>query len=444
MVKIGIFQNIKGMFTGKKGIVTVGVDNDETFYFGNTSYSSQNELLENIYSTIANEMSLLQARHYKKVTDNEGNSTYSEIDRNINYVLNVEANELMTSSEMLYTLFYQLIKYKNAIAIPIFSYTKDGQYLESIEVLDVSKYSFGYGYSSRNNVKYLLFADNCINTRLVNLNEYMPSTDEVFNEELIDGQYKVNGTYYKVNAIRYDSIIHLRGKPNKIFGGDNYEIDSLNNITKLFDANINAMLTTLSTTESKKGILYVKNSMQNGSKKEEKGKEFNAWFKKRTGGAFVLDVDEEFKPFSKDIAPISKEDLNNAIDMLYKTYGINNAILEGKFSDSEYNAFYNKTLEPLIRRFSQEINRKILSKDLIKKGEYIQLNKLALIGGSIQTLTNFIDKVIYHGLMTTNQVAEMLGLQVSPNGDKYYTNANAVEIMNAPKRGENSGNSGNN
>lgn len=404
-----IQEFIKKFAPVSKGIINQDALLGNTFVVG--GYREQNPLTENIYNTIANDVSLLGFREVK-----EGDNTFSYDEKSdMNKVLNRRTNELQSPSEFWQVFTYNLVKYGNGIAIPIYEdevrqiettinntpytieVTGEKTKLVGIENINIADVEFGYGYSD-DGEKYLLVKS------------------------------RINGTLI---AYKYDEIIHVRYRPKNVFYGDRYNCQTFNQIADIYDANITQMLNVLSSNGKLKGILKLKVGMGEEALKENKMRAFvNTFMGRNSTGIAVLDSNEEFQQLSQTFEIISKDDIETTLEYLYNMFGVNPAIIKGNYTMQEYNAYYNHTLEPIIKQISEEIEYKLVNDNRYNQGYRIKVNKKLIVGASLTEITNFMDKAIYHGVATPNQVADIIGLDHNPDGDKYYTNLNAVEMAN--------------
>lgn len=386
------------------------IDNITTFG-GGIDRREKNPILENIYETIANDISLGRFRHVVKDDNSFKLKEYSDIQ----LVLDRRPNSLQSPSEFMNAFTYQLIKYGNAIAIPYYSReverkfieidgidydyieTKNGYTLESIELVDVSNMTFGFGYDD-DGEKYLIYKS-CI-------------TEDT-------------------QIIRYSNIIHIRHQPKNIFYGDKMYNYNFNMIPDLLDRNISSMLTMLGQGGSINGILQIKNGMnsQKGASRSQRVSDFMNSVNK---GVVLADANEEFKQLTKSFDVVSSESLDSALKYLYSMYGINENIITGNYTAQEFSAYYNHTIEPILNKIEQEFSYKLIGISKFKRGHRLMFRKKLIAGATLKDITSFVDKGMYQGWLNGNIVADLLGLDHYEDGDIRYTNLNAVQIGDEP------------
>lgn len=408
-----IRERVKNAFSTTKGI-----DNsdalliDQLNVFGpgaSGSFRDKNPLTENIYETIANDISLGKFRHIIKEDDSFKLQEYSDLQ----LVLGRRPNELQSPSEFMNAFAYSLVKYGNAIAVPYYennvtrksleiddiSYeyidTRKGYTLKSIELVDVKNMTFGFGYRD-DGKKYLLVK---------------------------------NSVTSEVTALPYDNIIHVRHQPKNVFDGDKMYNYNWNRIPDLLDKNITQMLTKLSQGGTINGVLKLKSGLtgQKGKSRSERVREFMQGVDR---GVVLTDSNEEFQTLNKSFETVSNDSIESSLDYLYRMYGVNKNILNGAYNEQEFSAYYNHTIEPILAKIEQEFSYKLISMPKFRKGHRLIFRKKLIVGATLKDITAFLDKGMYQGWLTGNTIADLLGLDPYEGGDIRYTNLNAVALGN--------------
>ncbi len=404
---MGIYSRIKDMSSSV--FRTKGFTNPEIITVDNiTSFglnTKENDLLENIYKTFSDTISLLELQHIVW-DDKEQNSFTFDRYNDLNYILRNSTNTLQTPTEFINTLAYQAIKFGNAIAIPVFgtSYETTTRIIDGIEydivssvdttikgleVLDIESYHFGFGYEEIDGEQYLVIKD---------------ITDPT-----------------TIKLIKYDSVIHIRYNPSNIFRGDKYA-GNTNSIPRLLDAKLNALITELSTSGKLSGVLKLKNGMGAEDVKASKMKAFIETFLNRgTSGIAVLDSNEDFQQLSRDFRTVSNDDIKLLRDNIYSLHRINENIINGTYDYVEYEAFYNSMVEPFVKRMEEEFNRKLFTRKQIKQGNEILFIKTLLVGANLKDKAQFLREMRQLNVMTTNETRRMINLNPIDGGDQLFS-----------------------
>lgn len=371
------------MHISKRGLVWV--KNGEVVSFVDwkqgITFSQSTPILEQIYSTIANEYAKLDYQH---VIDRNGD--YRVVKDELNYLISERPNELQTKFDFFYTMIYQLYKYGNALA---FIRRDEKGNCIALEPLNVCDYQLGSGYAFENGTVLLKYRN------------------VVENEALF---------------IDYKNIIHLRLNPNDVFNGDLYSgVDNTKVITEVIDKSLNSLIAELSQSGTVRGIIKVGNAgigysngfanraMMNQDTKINKQKEIIERIKKNEGsGILVLDAGEEWQNLNTPFTSVSTDQLDKYIELLFQFYGISKKVVNGEATAEQMEIFFNKTIAPRIDQFLAEMNYKVFKKTSRTQGhrfeyfrnafEYLPLDKAidTAYKGIQDTTTNERRRLIYH------------------------------------------------
>lgn len=346
-----------------------------TQWMGDAIFTPTTPIMEEVYSTIANEFAKIDLVHTL-----DKNDTYKRVDDNLNYILQERPNAYQTAFDFKFTMMYQLLKYGNALAF--IRRDSKGRAI-SIDPINVMDYQFGGGYQ--------------------------------VDEDLILYKLK-NSTTQMIELVDYRNIIHLRLNPNNIFYGDLFNgISFTKVITDLIDASLGSAIRELQDNGSVRGVITIGKAatgfsnatLANDEAKQTKQMEIINRIKATKGGILVLDAGEEWQSLSSPFSTTSTEDIDRYISMLLQFNGINKKVVDGTATGEEMEVFYNKTVMPRIEQFVSELNYKIFSKTSITQGhkieffknpfEYVSTEKAVDIAykASMDTTTNERRKMIY-------------------------------------------------
>lgn len=346
-----------------------------TKWMGDALFTPTTPIMEEVYSTIANEFAKIDLIHTIDKNDN-----YKRVDDNLNYLLSQRPNPYQTAFDFKFTMMYQLLKYGNAMA---FIHRDSKGRATSIDPINVLDYQFGGGYQIEEDVVL-----------------YKLKNSKTQALELVD----------------YRNIIHLRLNPNNIFYGDLFSgISFTKVITDLIDSSLASALRELQDNGSVRGVITIGKSasgfsnatLANDEAKMNKQQEIINRIKATKGGVLVLDAGEEWQSLSSPFETTSTEDIDRYISMLLQFNGINKKVVDGTATGEEMEVFYNKTVIPRIEQFVAEMNYKIFAKTSITQGhkieffknpfEYVSTEKAIDIAykASMDTTTNERRRMIY-------------------------------------------------
>ena len=374
-----------------------------TKWVGDAVFTPTTPILEEVYSTIANEFAKIDLIH---VIDKE--NEYKRVRDNLNYILEERPNAYQTSFDFKYTICYQLLKYGNALA---FIRRDNKGRCVGIDPINVLDYEFGGGY--------------------------------MIEEDLVLFKLK-NRKTQQIDLIDYRNLIHLRLNPNNIFYGDIFSgISFTKVITDIIDASLGSAIRELQDNGSVRGVITIGKSAQGfanatlaaNDSKVAKQREIIERIKATKGGILVLDAGEEWQSLSSPFSTTSSEDIDKYISMLLQFNGINKKVVDGTATGEEMEVFYNKTVMPRIEQFVAELNYKIFQKTSITQGHKIEFYKNPFEYVSTEKAVD----IAYKASMdtTTNERRRMIyKLPPVENGDILMVNRNFEPLSMALLEGE--------
>lgn len=348
----------------------------------NSNVRMNSQFKEQIIATIATEF----AKQEFRAISMSGNEN-----KQIDYLLSVSTNEQQTAFDFKSTMITQLYNYGNAIARPFYNFNGE---IESINIVDLGNYEFGYGYVRQGEEIFLV-----LKQIEKNIYEYLPLVD----------------------------IIHIRLNPHNIFYGDKPDNNSILTYQKLIDS-------VLENYSNNIGIGRVTGTLKLGKdlnfggqlSEEEKQKKYNELITRIENsfetGILVLDKTEEFNPFQKTWNKVDKEELDKILSMMYARYGINESIINGTATIEESQQFVSKVIKPLLLQFQQEYQVKLIGRSDYEQGHRIvySINPLDYI--PLSQVGDTIYKVSH--IYTINEIREFTGAKPISGGDVRMDNLN--------------------
>lgn len=350
--------------------------------FGQNIYTS--DVVQNCIDIIATEISKLQPKHIK--TDSEG---IQSIPRDsINRLFKFAPNELMITRDFLEKIIWSLYMNYNAFILPVYTLHDlgNGNYRK--------EYTAFYPIS--------------------------PSTVEFIqdeNSELFVKLYFANGEDY---TIAYSDIIHLRKKfsVNGIMGGGfNGQPDNqaLLKVLTINDTVLQGLEKGIKTSLSIRGVLKV-NTLADDEKQEKERKRLEDAIEAGTSGIITMDLKGEYIPLNPDPKMIDKDTLDFLQNKILNWYGVSVPIFTGGFSDEEYQAFYEKTLEPILISLGQAFSKTIFTQRELDVGNEIVFYQKDMMYLSTNAKLNLLKTAGEQGLLTDNQKLALIGYSPLEDG----------------------------
>ena len=156
--------------------------------------------------------------------------------------------------------------------------------------------------------------------------------------------------------------------------------------------------------------------------------------KNNESGFLPLDLKTEFTALPKNVQLVDPDTIKFVDDKILRNWGVPLNILRGDFTKVQYNAFYQKTLEPLIKAFSQAFTKKMFSQREKDFGNEIKLYPNELIFMTVEQTLEMIKILSPTGSIYENEKRTALGLKPLPELEgKRYMSLNWVDSDDASK-----------
>lgn len=343
--------------------------------FGQSIYAS--DVVQMCIDCIASECSKLQPKHILTDTNNKQKIPKSSINR----LFKFSPNELMTTSEFIEKVIWLLMMNYNVFIYPTYNTLpgKDGL---------GQKYYTGF---------YPL----------------NPTTAEFLEDEEGTLFVKLYFSSDKNFTIPYSDIIHIRKKfsVNDIMGGGlNGQPDNaaLLKVLEINDTALQGIAKAIKTTLSIKGVLRIKSVMDDTHQQAER-KRLEDSIKTGDTSIVALDLAGDYIPLNVDPKLIDKDTMQFLQDKVLNWFGVSLPILSGKYTDEEYQAFYEKTLEPILIRLGQAFSKVLFSQRELDVGNEVVFYQRLMMYLSTKSKMDLLKTTGEQGLLTDDQKLAILG-----------------------------------
>lgn len=220
-----------------------------------------------------------------------------------------------------------------------------------------------------------------------------------------------NGKSYLIN---YRDVIHwkFRNSSNLLMGGDKSGRPNHNALLQTLALNhelLQGVSKAMKATYAVNAVVKIPTVM--GKEKSENAiKELNEKLKNSESGLAAIDMKAEYIPIKKEVKLVDKDTLEFIDQKILRTFGVPLPILIGDYTKAQYEAFYQKTIEPLIISLSQVLTDKLLSDGERSHGNLIKLYPKELIFMSMSETLEMIRLVGDSGGLYENEKRTALGL----------------------------------
>lgn len=152
-------------------------------------------------------------------------------------------------------------------------------------------------------------------------------------------------------------------------------------------------------------------------------------------GKFAEVKQVESKPFT-----VNAPQMQQINENVFRYFGTNAAILENKYSEDEWAAYYEGKIEPFAIQLSLVISNMLFSPREIAFGNSVTFTANRLQYASNATKLNISTQLFDRGLINRNGVMDIWNMAHVEDGDKYYIRKEYTEVS---RLGEEDGNNAN-
>jgi HK97 family phage portal protein len=365
--------------------------------YGRNIYAS--DIVQNCIDCIATECSKLQPKHIRK--DPTGRLISLQGD-SINRLFRFAPNPVMNTREFIEKVIWNYELNYNAFIYPEYEVVFDSR-----------------GFASRNY------------TAVYPLN---PSQVDFLQDPTGAAFVKMYFLGGKNFTLPYADIIHVRKKfsVNDVMGGGyNGQPDntSLSKTLTVYDSLIQGVAKAVNASLNVRGILKL-NTMLEGEKQAAERVAFEKQITENAAGIITGDFKGDFQPISLDPKIIDASTLEFIENKLLRWFGISLPILNGNYTDDEYQSFYNKKLEPIILGLGQAFSNVMFTPTEQSYNHEIIFYPQDLNYLSTASKIRLLEIVGAQGLLTDDQKLGLLGYPpvADGTGNRRTASLNFIDI----------------
>lgn len=365
--------------------------------FGTNIYAS--DVVQQALKCIVDEMKKLNPTHVRYI-----NNDPVPIKGNVQDILS-NPNQLMTTSEFLEKILWMLLMNYNAFIVPTY-YTwvdeKTGaerRYYDGLYPINPTQVDFIEDASGRLFVKFWFW----------------------------------NGY---TTTLAYNDIIHIRYNfsVNEYMGGNAMGQPDHSALLETLQLNkdlLQGVAKAMKASYAVNGVIKY-NTMLDEGKTIQALQELEQKLRASESGFLPLDIKSEFTPLPKQVSLVDEPTLKFIDEKILRNFGVPLCILKGDYTKDQYNAFYQKTLEPLIIAISQAMSKKLFTSRERAFGNKIELYPKELIFMTVEQTLEMIKELSPTGGLFENEKRVALGLKPLPElAGKRYMSLNWIDANNA-------------
>lgn len=343
--------------------------------FGTSIYAS--DVVQQALKCIVDEMKKLNPCHVRGQ-----NNDLIPVKGNVQDVLDMP-NQLMTTSEFIEKVCWLLLMNYNAFIIPTY-YTwvdkktgEERRYYESLYPIKPTQVDFIEDASGRLFVKF----------------------------------YFWNG---EDTTIPYDDVIHIKYNysVNEYMGGNELgqpDHDALLSTLELNHTLLQGIAKAMKASYAVNGIVKYNTMLDDGTIAANLAK-LEKQLQNNESGFVGIDLKGEFIPFPKTLQLVDEGTLKFLDEKILRNWGVPLCILTGDYTKEQYEAFYQKTLEPLIKSISEAFSKKLFTSRERAFGNKVKFYPKDLIFMSTTQKLELINILAPTGAIYENEKRTIFGL----------------------------------
>ena len=374
--------------------------------FGRDIYAS--DVVQQAINCIVSEMKKLQITHVKK-----NGRDIVPVEKELQRILD-NPNELMTQSDFIEKIVWQLFFNYNSFIVPTY-------YVNTFTDGTAKRVYTGLYPIQPTQVDFIQDANNDLFVKFTFANGYE-------------------------TTILYSDVIHIRYRysVNEYMGGNETgqpDNDALLKTLGINDTLLNGIAKAMKASYAVNGVIKYNTFMDKG-KTAENLKELETKLQNSESGFLPLDLTGEYIPIAKNTQLVNADTLKFIDEKILRHYGVSLPILTGDYTTEQYNAFYQKTLEPLIIAISQAFTKGLFSPGERSHGNAIKCYPEELIFMNVDQTLEMIRLLGDTGALFENEKRVAMGLKPLAELEgvrKMSLNYVDVNIANNYQMGNNTG-----
>lgn len=366
--------------------------------FGTNIYAS--DAVQQALKCIVDEIKKLNPTHVRKI-DNDAVPVKGST---VQDVLN-DPNPIMTTSEFLEKICWLLLLNYNAFVVPIYRTWIDPKTKQERRYYE----------------------------QLLPIKPTQANIIEDASGKLFIQFWFMDGSQ---TTLRYEDVIHIKYNysVNAYMGGDEAgqpDNKALLQTLQMNDELLKGIAKAMKASYAVNGILKYNTLLDDGSM-EKKIQELEQKLANSDSGILGLDLKGDFTPFEKRAEIVGEDTLRFIDEKILRNWGVPISILTGDFNKEQYEAFYQKALEPLIISISQAFTKRLFTSREKAFGNRVELYPRDLIFMTVSQTIEMIKELSPTGALYENEKRTALGLPPLPELEgQRYMSLNWIDAKNA-------------
>lgn len=376
---MGLLKDFLKSKISKKAVVYADTLNGYTpifSQFGQNIYAS--DVVQQAVSCVVQEITKLQPTHVR----NNSGDLIPISDNSVQRVLD-RPNPIMTKSDFLEKITWQLMFNYNAFVVPVYDVWKD------------------QNGNERRNYRALY------PIQPTQVDFIQDASDTLFVKFTFANDF--------TTTLPYSDVIHIRKNfsVSDYMGGNESgqpDNDALIETLQLNKDLLKGVSAAMQSSFAINGVLKIGSLI---SKEETMSalKDFEEALKNSKSGILPLDAKSEYTQLQRDIHLVDSDTLKFIDEKILRNFGVPLCILVGDYTKEQYEAFYQKTIEPLVLKFSEAFTKALFTDTQKSYGNKIVFYPKDLIFMSVDQTLEMIRLLGDSGALYENEKRVAFGLK---------------------------------
>jgi hypothetical protein len=241
-------------------------------------------------------------------------------------------------------------------------------------------------------------------------------------------------------VIHYADIIHLRKDfyANDMYGESGYP--AISSLMEIITTTDQGVVNAVRTSAVIKWLMKFKQVLQ-PTDVEIQLKNFTDKYLSisNTGGAAAVDPRYDLEQVKNENFVPNAAQMDKTVQRLYSYFGVNDAIVQNKYDEDQFNAFYESEIEPMAIQLSNAFTSAFFSVRERASGNRIVFESSNLQYASMGTKLGLV-AMVDRGAMTPNEWRTVLNLGPIEGGEKPIRRLDTATVDNQKPKEGNDGN----
>lgn len=261
------------------------------------------------------------------------------------------------------------------------------------------------------------------------------SSIEVKEGVLGDIFLKFNFNNGKIMTIPYDDIIHLR----RDFNNDDFFGDppgeALTSLMDIIYTSDQGIVKAIKNSSIVKWIMKFTQVLRSEDMKKAVDDFTENYLSiDKAGGAAAADGKYDLQQVNNQAYVPDDKQASNTIQRVYSFFNTNDDIVQSKYTEDQWNAFYEANVEPFALQMANELTYKLFTEWERRKGNEVIYKTASLQYASMSTKMNLV-QMVDRGALTPNEWREVMNLPPLDGGNEPIRRLDTAAVSTPNSKG---------